>query len=68
MEQGSPTKLILTAVGLEISSYTLVLESFDNNSSVKSVLRTDTLTIKIVAGASVKECECQVSVSRARII
>ena len=48
IEQGNPTTLIKTVpAGVAPGDYTLILQSFDNNGSVKSTLKEDLITITI---------------------
>ena len=44
--QGSPSKLLIDTHS--IANFTIVLESYDNNSSVKSTLKTDLIDIFVM--------------------
>ena len=50
-EETSQTLVSLNAKGVQPGEYNLILQSFDQNSSVKSTLKTDQITI-IVTGYS----------------
>ena len=47
LRQGDPTEVQLSFDGLSPGDYLLNLQSFDNNSVQKSILKTDTITIKV---------------------
>ena len=51
LEQGNPTHLKINTAGAVLApgDYTLILQSFDNNGSVKSTLKEDLITITILA-------------------
>ena len=56
--QGNPnTQVTLTPTNLAPGKYELVLESFDNNSSVKSVLKRDTIVLTIADQAVIQQVE-----------
>ena len=46
-----------TAAGVSPGTYSLVIESFDLNSNVRSALKTDTIEIKIEAGPPIFEAD-----------
>ena len=45
LEQGNPTLIKTVPAGVAPGDYTLILQSFDNNGSVKSTLKEDVITI-----------------------
>ena len=47
IEQGSPSRVFIDSGNTVPGHYTLILQSFDNNGSVKSTLKEDTITITI---------------------
>ena len=47
-EQSDQTLVNIDATGVQPAEYSLILESFDQNSSVKSTLRTDEITIHVI--------------------
>ena len=50
-EQGSPsTQVIIDASNVKPGTYTLTIESFDNNGKVRSTLMTDTIIITVAEG------------------
>ena len=40
--------VVINTMNIELGAYTLKLESYDNNSSVKSTLKTDTILFDII--------------------
>ena len=48
LEQASPTLIKIVPVGVAPGDYTLILQSFDNNGSVKSTLKQDSITITVL--------------------
>ena len=61
-EQGSPTKVKVNACDIATGSYTLTLESYDNNSAVKTVLKTDTVAIKVTDPTYVRDSSIETSI------
>ena len=64
--QDNPTKVQLTPMDLYPGKYELVLESIDDNSSVKSVLKTDKIVLNVIEIETEteqveKESGCQIS-------
>ena len=50
LEQGSSTtRIVIVPTAVAPGDYTLILQSFDNNGSVKSTLKEDFITITILA-------------------
>ena len=47
-EHSGQTIVNIDAKDLQVAEYKLILESFDQNSSVKSTLKTDEITIRII--------------------
>ena len=52
--QGNPTLVQLTTMDLQPGKYELVLESIDDNSSVKSVLKRDTIVLTFADQVSIE--------------
>ena len=55
LEQGSPSLIKIVPAGVAPGDYTLILQSFDNNGSVKSTLKTDLITITVKANCFVEK-------------
>ena len=54
LEQGSLTTLIkIVPAGVAPGDYTLILQSFDNNGSVKSTLKEESITITVDAAEKI---------------
>ena len=49
--------IIVNAAGVSPGTYSLVIESFDLNSNVRSALKTDTIEIKLEAGSPTFETD-----------
>ena len=58
-EQTGQTLVNIDAKDIQSAEYRLILESFDQNSSVKSTLRTDEITINFVLNLPRFESELQ---------
>ena len=46
--QGSPTLVQISPSKLAVGSYTLIVQSYDDNSLLKSTLKEDTITITVI--------------------
>ena len=56
-EIGSSTDVEIDSNGVDPGVYTVQIESFDNNSNIKSTLKTDTIEITVAAGPPLFESE-----------